>query len=137
MTRIRACGQGSWNHFQSRPIDPAFAFSFRLQTGIGVTEEALKPAVASPTLKVQTQHSRTARYVADARTMLDPPGVGPVLVDRSSAQITLQTDGPRQVYALDASGARGALVPSTFENGKLKFSVAREASTVWFAILKP
>jgi len=45
----------------------------------------------------------------------------PLLVERGSVRISLATDGPRRVEALDADGNPAGVVPVTFENGRVSF----------------
>ena len=81
-----------------------------------------------------TRTQNTGQVWNAARTLLTTPGSGPILVDGAAASVSLQTDGPRRVYALDVTGQRGAEVPSKYHDGRLAFSVGPAQKTIWYAI---
>ena len=49
-------------------------------------------------------------------------GHGPTVADGILATVTLKADGPRRVYALDATGGRAREVPAAFGNGVVTFA---------------
>ncbi|MGB8356894.1 MAG: hypothetical protein WCD79_23555, partial [Chthoniobacteraceae bacterium] len=94
-------------------------------------------AATSKALLTFVTHTQNSGQQWDAaHAKLEKPGGGPILVDRASVEVRLSVDGTRNVYALDASGKRGAQMAATFANGVLTFSIPQEAETVWFLIVK-
>jgi hypothetical protein len=63
-------------------------------------------------------------------------GTDPTIADGVPVTVTLTTDGPRKVFALDGTGEQTKLVPSTYAGGKLTFSAGPEYKTLWYAIVK-
>jgi hypothetical protein len=62
-------------------------------------------------------------------------GKGPTQIEGLAAEVQLLTDrNDLKVYALDVTGARAAVVPSTLQNGKLRFSISPRWRTVWYEI---
>jgi hypothetical protein len=61
-------------------------------------------------------------------------GHGPVQVQGIPCRVTLQTDGPRRVWALDPTGQRSRIVPAHYADGKLSFAVDPQYQTVWYEI---
>lgn len=84
-----------------------------------------------------TRTRNTGQTWNAARTLLTAPGSGPILVDGAAATVSMSADGPRRVYALDTTGARGAEVPSAYKNGRLTFSVSPAQKTIWYAVVAP
>jgi len=84
-----------------------------------------------------TRTQNTGQTYNVPRTMVTSTGSGPVLVDTATAVATLETDGPRQVRALDATGTPLATIPATFQNGVLRFAITPDTKTIWYAITKP
>lgn len=64
-------------------------------------------------------------------------GKGPVMAEFVPARIVLKMDGPRQVYALDPTGARKIRVPAAYQDGRLSFRTQRAHETVWYEVVKP
>ncbi|RYG34263.1 hypothetical protein EON81_16015 [bacterium] len=65
----------------------------------------------------------------------DKWGTGPVIAERVPLKLTIPTDGPRKVYALDPNGKRKVELPSTYAAGKLTFDTAN-ADSMWVEITK-
>lgn len=63
-------------------------------------------------------------------------GHAPTMADGVPVTVTLDSDGPAKVFALDGTGAQTTLVPSTYANGKLTFAVGLQYQTLWYAIVK-
>ncbi|MGO8672264.1 MAG: hypothetical protein ACLQVD_12965 [Capsulimonadaceae bacterium] len=63
-------------------------------------------------------------------------GHGPVEAEAVPATISLATNGPRTVYALDPTGSVHSTVPSTYSSGILTFTVG-DQQTLWYAIVAP
>jgi hypothetical protein len=65
-------------------------------------------------------------------------GDGPTQVEGLTAEVEIVTDVPDlQVWALDATGARRAVVPSLFDNGVLHFTASPDWQTLWYEIATP
>jgi hypothetical protein len=63
-------------------------------------------------------------------------GHDPSIADGVPVTVTLDSDGPAKVFALDGTGAQTQLVPSTYAGGKLTFTVGPDYKTLWYAIVK-
>ena len=61
-------------------------------------------------------------------------GHGPVEVEGIPCDVTFASEGPRRVWALDATGHRGRSIPVSFQGGKVFFTVGPEDQTVWYEI---
>ena len=62
-------------------------------------------------------------------------GKGPTYVRGIRAQIQLLSDETKlTVWSLDAIGARRSKVPSTYQNGKLIFTIGPQWQTAWYEI---
>jgi hypothetical protein len=71
---------------------------------------------------------------AERTSIGDQWGHGPTMAEGIPATVTLKSDGPRHVYALDGTGKRVTDVPVTFEGGNLKFTVGPQYKTLWYEI---
>lgn len=63
-------------------------------------------------------------------------GHDPSVADGVPVTVTLDSDSPAKVYALDSTGKQNQLVPSTYAGGKLTFSVGPQYQTLWYAIVR-
>ena len=63
-------------------------------------------------------------------------GKGPSIAAGIRADVSIETDGPRQVYALSPVGDRREEVPARFKDGTLRFQVSPEYQTIWYDITK-
>jgi hypothetical protein len=62
-------------------------------------------------------------------------GTGPVQIYGLSGEVSVATTARNAtVYALDATGARGEVVPSKLENGQLTFRLDPQRKAVWYEI---
>jgi hypothetical protein len=62
-------------------------------------------------------------------------GTGPTIVWFPEATIKVGINASDlKVYALDNTGQRKAIVPSTYRNGQIKFRATQQYQTVWFEI---
>lgn len=66
----------------------------------------------------------------------DQWGTGPTMAEGIPATVTLTTDGPRKVYALDGTGKRATEVKTEYAGGKLTFTVGPQFKTVWYEVAK-
>ncbi len=63
-------------------------------------------------------------------------GTAPTLADAVPVAVTLKTDGPRRVVALDERGLPKQSVPSLYRKGQLTFRVGPSNRTLWYAVTK-
>ena len=62
-------------------------------------------------------------------------GNGPLMAEGIPATIALRTQATKAtVYALDARGARSAIVPSKLQNGTLSFVISARYKALWYEI---
>jgi len=73
---------------------------------------------------------------ADRTSVGDQWGQGPTLAEGIPAAVSLKTDGPRTVWALDGTGKHSQRVPAAYANGSLTFAAGPEYRTVWYAVEK-
>ncbi|HLK61180.1 MAG TPA: carbohydrate binding domain-containing protein [Chthonomonadaceae bacterium] len=71
---------------------------------------------------------------ATRTSVQDQWGNGPTLAEGIPATVTLRTDGPRHVWALDGTGRRTMEVPAAYANGALTFTVGPAQRTLWYEI---
>jgi hypothetical protein len=64
-------------------------------------------------------------------------GTAPVRVEVPETRVSFAVDGPRRVWALDATGAPKTEIATRLENGVLSFSIFAQDGTPWFAVVKP
>jgi hypothetical protein len=72
------------------------------------------------------EHRRAAKW-----------GTAPVRVEVPKVDAQIMVDGPRRVWALDATGATTTEIPARFQDGLLSFSISSQNETPWFAIVRP
>jgi hypothetical protein len=75
------------------------------------------------------------QWRADGRA-LEKWGTAPTLIEVPSAQIAMETNGPRTVWALDETGKAHHKVLSRYENGRTVFAVSAIDRTPWFMMTK-
>jgi hypothetical protein len=75
------------------------------------------------------------QWRADGRA-LEKWGTAPTLIEVPAAQIEMETNGPRTVWALDQTGQAHHKVLSRYENGRTVFTVSRADRTPWFMLTK-
>ncbi len=115
---------------------PAFGNNFAAVT---LTAMDRKPTAMSSRLlltlvgKVENQGMS---WNADRTSVGNQWGTGPVMAEGIPATVTLKTDGPRSVWALDGTGAHTQKVPATYAAGALTFTVGPEFKTLWYAVEK-
>ena len=63
-------------------------------------------------------------------------GRGPTVAEGIPATVTLHTDSPRTVWALDGTGHHAQRVPSAYANGTLTFTVGPQFRTLWYGVEK-
>jgi K+-dependent Na+/Ca+ exchanger-like protein len=73
------------------------------------------------------------QWRADGRA-LEKWGTAPTLIEVPAAQIEMETNGPRTVWALDQTGQAHHKVLSRYENGRTVFTVSRADRTPWFIV---
>jgi hypothetical protein len=61
-------------------------------------------------------------------------GQGPTVAEGIPATVTLKTDGPRTVWALNGTGKHSQQVPAAYANGILTFTVGPQYQTLWYAV---
>ncbi len=71
---------------------------------------------------------------ADRTSVGDQWGQGPTVAEGIPATVTLKTDGPRTVWALDGTGAHKQSVPSVYARGTLTFTVGPQFKTLWYGV---
>lgn len=74
---------------------------------------------------------------SDRTSVGDQWGQGPTLAEGIPAAVSLKTNGPRTVWALDGTGKHSQRVPATYAGGSLTFTVGPKYRTVWYAVEKP
>jgi len=115
---------------------PAFGNNFAAVT---LTAMDQKPTAQSQRLlltlvgKVENQNMG---WNADRTSVGDQWGHGPTLAEGIPATVTLKTDGPRSVWALDGTGKHSQRVPAAYANGTLTFTVGPQYQTLWYAVEK-
>ncbi len=115
---------------------PAFGNNFAAVTLTTMDE---KPAAQSERLlltlagKVENQDMG---WNADRTSVGDQWGHGPTIAEGIPATLTLRTDGPRTVWALDGTGKHREKVPAAYANGTLIFTVGPQYRTLWYAVEK-
>ena len=115
---------------------PKFGNNFAAMT---LTAMDRKPTVQSLKLlltlvgKVENQGMG---WNADRTSVGDQWGQGPTLAEGIPAAVSLKTDGPRTVWALDGTGTHSQRVPAAYANGSLTFTAGPEYRTVWYAVEK-
>ena len=87
-------------------------------------------------LTLVTHTQNTGQKWNDSRTVLTIPGHGPPLVDEAAADISFAADGPRTVVRLDSSGDKQDVIPSTYQNGNVSFSITPAQKSIWYAITR-
>jgi len=73
---------------------------------------------------------------ADRTSVGDQWGQGPTVAEGVPATVTLKTDSPRSVWALDGTGRHSQRVPAAYANGILTFTVGPQYQTLWYAVEK-
>ncbi len=73
---------------------------------------------------------------ADRTSVGDQWGHGPTLAEGIPATVTLKTNGPRRVWALDGTGAHTQRVPAAYAHGTLTFTVGPQYQTLWYGVEK-
>lgn len=115
---------------------PAFGNNFAAVT---LTAMDQKPTAQSQMLlltlvgKVENQGMG---WNADRTSVGDQWGHGPTLAEGIPATVTLKTNGPRSVWALDGTGAHKQTVPSVYAHGTLTFTVGPQYQTLWYGVEK-
>jgi len=71
---------------------------------------------------------------ANRTSVGDTWGQGPVSTEGIPATVEVTINGPRQVWALDPTGAHQQLVPSVYDKGVLTFTTGPVYQTVWYEI---
>ena len=113
---------------------PAFGNNFAALT---LTAMDQKPTPQSGKLllalvgKVENQEMG---WNADRTSVGDQWGHGPTLAEGIPATVSLKTDGPRAVWALDSTGAHKQSVPAVYANGRLTFAVGPQYRTLWYGV---
>lgn len=74
---------------------------------------------------------------AERTSVSDQWGEGPTHAEVVTCSVTLETDGPRKVWALDGTGKRVRELPAKHEGGTLSFAVDQNAASLWFEVVKP
>ncbi len=115
---------------------PAFGNNFAAVT---LTAMDRKPTAQSQKLlltlagKVENQGMG---WNADRTSVGDQWGHGPTVAEGIPATVTLKTDSPRTVWALDGNGAHAQKVPATYAHGRLTFTVGPQFKTLWYGVEK-
>ncbi len=115
---------------------PAFGNNFAAVT---LTAMDQKPTARSERLlltlvgKVENQDMG---WNADRTSVGDQWGQGPTMAEGVPATVTLKTDGPRTVWALDGTGAHKQSVPALYAHGTLTFAVGPQFKTLWYGVEK-
>ena len=115
---------------------PAFGNNF---ASITLTAMDQKPTLQSERLlltlagKVENQDMK---WNADRTSVGDQWGHGPTVAEGIPATVTLRTDGPRSVWALDGTGRHTQKVPATYASGVLTFTVGPQYRTLWYGVEK-
>ena len=115
---------------------PAFGNNFAAVTLTAMDE---KPTAQSQKLlltlvgKVENQDMG---WNADRTSVGSRWGHGPTVAEGVPATVSLQTDGPRSVWALDGTGKHTEKVSATYANGTLTFTVGPQFKTLWYAVEK-
>jgi len=73
---------------------------------------------------------------ADRTSIGDQWGQGPTQAEGIPATVTLKTDGPRSVWALDGTGKHSQRVPAAYASGTLTFTIGPQYRTLWYAVEK-
>ena len=83
---------------------------------------------------------------ANRTSVGDQWGQGPTQAEGIPATVTLQTNGPRSVWALDGTGrhmekvpavyAHGTVTHGTVTHGTVTFTVGPQYRTLWYAVEK-
>ena len=113
---------------------PAFGNNFAAVT---LTAMDRKPTNKSQKLlltlvgKVENQEMG---WNADRTSVGNQWGHGPTLAEGIPATVTLKTDGPRTVWALDGTGAHKQSIPSVYAHGTLTFMVGPQFKTLWYGV---
>ena len=113
---------------------PAFGNNFAAVT---LTAMDRKPTAQSGKLlltlvgKVENQGMG---WNADRTSVGDQWGQGPTVAEGIPATVSLKTDGPRTVWALDGTGAHSQRVPATYASGVLTFTVGPQFKTLWYGV---
>ena len=116
---------------------PAFGNNFAAVT---LTAMDRKPTAQSQKMlltlvgKVENQGMG---WNSDRTSVGDQWGHGPTLAEGIPAAVSLKTNGPRTVWALDGTGKHSQRVPATYAGGSLTFTVGPKYRTVWYAVEKP
>jgi len=76
----------------------------------------------------------TGQQWAADRRQLTRWGHGPTLADGILVTASVPADGPRRIYALDATGGRGQEVPTAFHDGLVTFAAGSD-KTLWYEIV--
>ena len=115
---------------------PAFGNNFAAVT---LTAMDQKPTAQSQHLlltlagKVENQNMG---WNADRTSVGNQWGHGPTMAEGIPATVTLRTDGPRTIWALDGTGRHTQKVPASYTNGALTFTVGPQYQTLWYGVEK-
>ncbi len=113
---------------------PAFGNNFAALT---LTAMDQKPTAQSGRLlltlvgKVENQNMG---WNADRTSVGDQWGQGPTVAEGIPAIVTLRTNGPRTVWALDGTGRHSRRVPSIYADGTVTFTVGPQYQTLWYSL---
>ena len=116
---------------------PAFGNNFAAMTLTAMNKEPLYMSEHLLLTLVGKVENQEMGWNADRTSVGDQWGHGPTLAEGIPAAVSLKTDGPRSVWALDGTGTHSQRVPAVYANGLLTFTVGPEYRTVWYAVEKP
>ncbi len=116
---------------------PAFGNKFAAVT-LTATDGRPLPSTSRALLTMVGRVENTGMIWNEARSSVNKNwGSAPTVAEGIPAILSLKTDSPRKVYALDGNGNRKATVPSTYREGQLRFLTGDKYHTVWYEITKP
>ena len=113
---------------------PAFGNNFAAVTLTAMDEKSTtqsKRLLLTMAGKVENQDMG---WNADRTSVGNQWGQGPTVAEGIPATVTLHTDGPRTVWALDGMGKHAERVPADYANGTLTFTVGPQFKTLWYGI---
>ena len=115
---------------------PKFGNNFAAMTLTAMDQQPLNKSQKLLLTLVGKVENQGMGWNADRTSVGDQWGLGPTMAEGIPATVTLKTNGPRTVWALDGTGARKQSVPSTYAHGTLTFTVGPQFKTLWYGVEK-
>ena len=115
---------------------PAFGNNFASMTLTAMDQEPIALSQKLLLTLVGKVENQGMGWNADRTSVGDQWGQGPTVAEGIPATVTLKTNGPRTVWALDGTGAHTQSVPSVYAHGTLTFTVGPQFKTLWYGVEK-